>query len=140
MPMRRKHFTRKQEEAQVNITPMLDIVFILLIFFIVTATFILESGIDVTRPDTPENELQKKERAILVQINNNNDIYIERRVIDLRAVRANIERLRAENPKSPVIIQTQREADTGVLVNVLDQALLAKAPVSIAPLEDVPNI
>ncbi len=138
--MRRKHFTAKKEEAQVNITPLLDIVFILLIFFIVTATFIRESGIDVTRPDTPDEPDQPGERAILVQINNNNDIYIQRRIVDVRAVRANIERLRAENPKSPVIIQTQREAETGILVNVLDQAILANAPVSIAPLEDRPDL
>lgn len=138
--MRRKRFTAKKEEAQVNITPLLDIVFILLIFFIVTATFIRESGIDVTRPDTPDEPDQPRERAILVQINNNNDIYIQRRVVDVRAVRANIERLRAENPKSPVIIQTQREAETGILVDVLDQAILANAPVSIAPLEDQPGL
>ncbi len=138
--MRRKHFTAKKEEAQVNITPLLDIVFILLIFFIVTATFIRESGIDVTRPDTPDEPDKPGERAILVQINNNNDIYIQRRIVDVRAVRANIERLRAENPKSPVIIQTQREAETGILVNVLDQAILANAPVSIAPLEDLPDL
>lgn len=124
------------DEAEVNMTPMLDIVFIMLIFFIVTATFIRESGLDVSRPDDQEEEQQKAERAILIQIDEKNDIYVNRRIVDLRAVRANVERLRAENPKSPVVIQTARRARMGILVDVMDQARQAKAPVSLIPMED----
>ncbi len=124
------------EEAEVNMTPMLDIVFIMLIFFIVTATFIRESGLDVSRPDDNEEEQQKSERAILIQIDEQSDIYINRRIVDLRAVRANVERLRAENPKSPVVIQTARRARMGILVEVMDQARQAKAPVSLIPMDD----
>jgi len=124
------------DEAEVNMTPMLDIVFIMLIFFIVTATFIRESGLDVSRPDDQEEEQQKAERAILIQIDEKNDIYVNRRIVDLRAVRANVERLRAENPKSPVVIQTARRARMGILVEVMDQARQAKAPVSLVPMED----
>ncbi len=131
----KRHRRNEKDEAEVNMTPMLDIVFIMLIFFIVTATFIRESGLDVSRPDDDEEEQKKSEQAILIQINEENDIYINRRIVDLRAVRANVERLRAENPKSPVVIQTERGARMGILVEIMDQALEAKAPVSIAPLE-----
>ncbi len=130
----RKHGTAPAEDAEVNMTPMLDIVFIMLIFFIVTATFIRETGLDVSRPDTEENKPTKPAKTILIQINKESEIYIQRRIVDLRAVRANIERLRAENPKSAVLIQVEREAVTGVLVSVMDQARQANAPVSIAPL------
>jgi len=132
----KRHGGREQEEAEVNMTPMLDIVFIMLIFFIVTASFVRESGLDVTRPDTPENENQPKERAILIQINDQNDVYVNRRIVDVRAVRANVERMRAENPKSTVVIQSGRRASTGVLIDVMDQAKQAKATITVAPLED----
>jgi len=118
-------------------TPMLDIVFIMLIFFIVTATFIRETGLDVTRPeDQQEEQEQDTARPILIQINKTNDIYVDRRVIDVRSVRANVERKLAENPKSAVIIQAERGARTGILVDVMDQARQANAPVSIAPLQE----
>ena len=117
-----------------NVTPMLDVVFILLIFFIVTATVIRESGIDVTRPDqTPVDPAP----AILVQISGQDEVFVERRVVDQRAVRANIERLRAENPDATVVVQTDDDATTGVLVSVVDQAALAGASVSIAPMDKI---
>ena len=78
---------------------MLDVVFIMLIFFIVTASFIKEAGIDVNRPDAPVTESKPEDANILVMINANDEIWIDRRLIDPRAVRANIERLHAENPK-----------------------------------------
>jgi len=134
--MRKKQGTAPAEDAEVNMTPMLDIVFIMLIFFIVTATFVKETGLDVSRPDTEENKPTKPAKTILIQINKDNEIYIQRRIVDIRAVRANIERLRAENPKSAVLIQAEREATTGILVTVMDQARLAHAPVSIAPLQN----
>ena len=89
--------TQVEEESEINITPMLDVVFIMLIFFIVTATFVKEAGIDVNRPDAT-TAVKKESANILIAIGANNDIWIDRRMIDIRAVRPNIERLHAENP------------------------------------------
>jgi biopolymer transport protein ExbD len=103
---------------------MLDVVFIMLIFFIVTATFTKESGIDVNRPQAQTAE--KKERAgIMVAIDDRNQIFIQRRRVDVRAVRANILRLVAESPKSGVVIQADEMSKTGVLVEVMDQIRMA---------------
>jgi biopolymer transport protein ExbD len=111
----------QQEESEINITPMLDVVFIMLIFFIVTASFVKEAGIDVNRPDA--QTAQKKEKAnILVAISANNEIWIDRRQVDPRAVRANIERLHAENPQGTVVIQADKEAKTETLIQVMDSA------------------
>ncbi len=100
---------------------MIDIVFIMLIFFIVTASFVKESGIDVNRPDAVTAE--RKERAsILVAIDENNQVWVDKRPVDVRAVRANIERLRAENPEGGVVIQADTESNNGTLVKVMDAA------------------
>ncbi len=123
--MRRKH-GRPQEEAEVNITPMLDVVFILLIFFIVTATFVKEDGLYLSRPnpDDDKDKPQNLDATIFVQITDQNEIFIDNRVIDVDAVRANIERLHAERPKAGVLISPSKEAETGTLVRVMDQANL----------------
>jgi biopolymer transport protein ExbD len=116
--------TQQEEEKVADLTPMLDVVFIMLIFFIVTATFTKESGIDVNRPQAQTAE--KKDRAgIMVAIDDRNQIYIQRRRVDVRAVRANILRLVAESPKSGVVIQADELSKTGVLVEVMDQIRLA---------------
>ena len=113
--------TVEEEGDEINITPMLDVVFILLIFFIVTATFIKEAGIDVNRPDA--TTAVKKEKAnILIAISAKNEIWIDRRKIDVRAVRPNIERLHAENPKGTVVIQADKESKTDTLIQVMDAA------------------
>ena len=111
---------------------MLDVVFIMLIFFIVTASFIKESGIDINRPEAATAEL--KERGnILVAISDTGQVWIDRRQVDMRAVRANIERLHAENPQGAVVIQADRDSKHGLLVHVMDAARLAGvANVSIA--------
>ncbi|MCP4301717.1 MAG: biopolymer transporter ExbD [Gammaproteobacteria bacterium] len=111
-----------EEENEINLTPMLDVVFIMLIFFIVTASFIKEAGIDVNRPDAPVTESKPEEANILVLINANDEIWIERRLIDPRAVRANIERLHAENPKGSVVIQANKRSTNKVLVWVMDSS------------------
>ena len=121
--MRRKR-ARQEEAADIDITPMLDIVFIMLIFFIVTATFVKESGIDVTRPDA-ETAVKQNRVAILIAIRDNNEIWINRRQIDLASVRANVEKLHAENPQGGAVIQADRQAETGVLVEIMDQVRLA---------------
>ncbi len=121
--MRRKR-VRQEEDANIDITPMLDIVFIMLIFFIVTATFVKESGIDVTRPDA-ETAVKQNRVAILIAIRDNNEVWINRRQVDLASVRANVEKLHAENPQGGAVIQADREAETGVLVEIMDQVRLA---------------
>jgi biopolymer transport protein ExbD len=121
--MRRRRI-RREEESEINVTPMLDVVFIMLIFFIVTSSFVKEAGIDVNRPDAVTAE--RKERGnILVAISDNDEVWIDRRRVDLRAVRANIERLHAENPQGAVVIQADENSRNGVLVEVMDAARLA---------------
>ncbi len=110
----------EDDENEINLTPMLDVVFIMLIFFIVTASFIREAGIDVNRPDAPQTNVQTENENILVQITNNDEIWIDRRLIDPRAVRANIERLHAENPQGSVVIQAERASTNKMLVTVMD--------------------
>jgi len=103
---------------------MLDVVFIMLIFFIVTASFVKESGLDINRPDAATAE--RKERGnILVAISETGQIWIDKRQVDLRAVRANIERLHAENPQGAVVIQADRDSKSGLVVEVMDAARLA---------------
>ena len=109
-----------EDENEINLTPMLDVVFIMLIFFIVTASFIKEAGIDVNRPDAPVTESKPEEANILVLINANDEIWIDRRLIDPRAVRANIERLHAENPEGSVVIQANKKSTNKMLVWVMD--------------------
>jgi len=111
-----------EEENEINLTPMLDVVFIMLIFFIVTASFIKESGIDVNRPDAPVTESKPEDANILVLINANDEIWIDRRLIDPRAVRANIERLHAENPDGSVVIQANNKSTNKILVQIMDSA------------------
>jgi biopolymer transport protein ExbD len=111
----------EDDENEINLTPMLDVVFIMLIFFIVTASFIKEVGLDVNRPDNQQQQQVKPEEAnILVVIDGNDDIFINRRLIDPRAVRANIERLHAENPEGSVIIQPNKKSTNKMLVTVMD--------------------
>ena len=111
-----------EEENEINLTPMLDVVFIMLIFFIVTASFIKEAGIDVNRPDAPMTESKPEDANILVMINANDEIWIDRRLIDPRAVRANIERMHAENPDGSVVIQANNKSSNKILVEVMDSA------------------
>ena len=121
--MRRKR-ARAEDESEVNLTPMLDVVFIMLIFFIVTASFVKEAGIDISRP--PAATAERKERGnILVAITDNDQIWIDRRQVDPRALRANIERLHAENPQGSVVILADKDSKNGLLVQVMDAARLA---------------
>ncbi len=107
------------EESSVDITPMLDVVFIMLIFFIVTATFIKEAGIDVDKPAAATAIVQEK-ASILIAIDANDNIWINRRQVDMRSVRSIVERLHAENPKGTLVIQADRESRNDALVQVMD--------------------
>jgi biopolymer transport protein ExbD len=111
----------REEDEGVDLTPMLDVVFIMLIFFIVTASFVKEAGVDVDRPNAVTAE--RKERGnILVAITSTGKIWIDRREVDLHAVRTHIERLHAENPQGAVVIQADRSSKNRLLVEVLDAA------------------
>jgi biopolymer transport protein ExbD len=111
----------EEEESEINITPMLDVVFIMLIFFIVTASFVKEAGIDVNRPDA-ETAVRQERANILIAISENNEIWIDQRQVDPRALRANIERLHAENPEGSVVIQADKKSITETLIQVMDAA------------------
>ena len=121
--MQKKHnvFAAEEEDNEINLTPMLDVVFIMLIFFIVTASFIKEAGIDVNRPDafTPDSQ---DDAAILIAISGQNEIWIDRQPRDPRDIRTIIERLHAENPKGSIVIQADQESNHETLVAVMEAA------------------
>jgi len=115
-----------EEEEQINLTPMLDVVFIMLIFFIVTATFVKEVGLDVNQPDDDKPKtIDPDKKSIVVRITNRDRLLIGGRDIDWRAVSANIARLHAENPEAPVVIQPHPESSTEALTHVMDSARIA---------------
>lgn len=109
----------EEEESSIDITPMLDVVFIMLIFFIVTATFIKEAGIDVDKPSAATAVVQER-ASILVAIDADNNVWINRRQVDIRSVRSIVERLHAENPKGTLVIQADKESKNDTLVQVMD--------------------
>ena len=129
-------FVQEEEENEINLTPMLDVVFIMLIFFIVTATFIKEAGIDVNRPDAPTADSQD-DAAILVAISPNDEIWIDRRLVEPAAVRSVLERLHLENPKGSMVIQADEESTNEALVVVMEAAKQANiSNVAISALPD----
>jgi len=129
-------FSSEEEENEINLTPMLDVVFIMLIFFIVTASFIKEAGIEVDRPDAPTAESQD-DAAILIAISAEDEIWIDRRQTEPNAVRGMIERLHAENPKGSIVIQADEESTNEMLVVVMEAAKQAGVSnVAISALKD----
>ncbi|MFK7897145.1 MAG: ExbD/TolR family protein [Myxococcota bacterium] len=124
--MRRRRSRGLEEESEVDLTPMLDVVFIMLIFFIVTASFVKEVGTDLNKPDSGGSPQTVQENEnIFIQITNDGLIWVDRRVTDIRAVRPNIERLHAERPNGSVVIAASTGSFNGLLVEVMDQARLA---------------
>lgn len=125
-----------EDESQIDLTPMLDVVFIMLIFFIVTSTFVKESGVDVTRPQA-ETSVVTESNSIQIGITAANQIFMDKRQIDKRAIRANVEKSLAENPGAAVIIVADQDSNTHTLIEVMDQARLAGATsVSVASEND----
>jgi biopolymer transport protein ExbD len=115
-----------EQDEQINLTPMLDVVFIMLIFFIVTATFVKEVGIDVNQPDEDKPKtIDPDKKSIVVRISNRDRITIAQREVDWRSVRANIERLHAEVPEAPVVIQAHPDSTTEAMIHVMDEARAA---------------
>jgi biopolymer transport protein ExbD len=108
------------DDQDINITPLLDIVFIMLIFFIVTAVFIKEPGVEVTRPEAITAQDQKLV-SILVAITAGNEIWINRELVSLDGVKAAVERLRRENPRGSAVIQTDANAHTRYMIEVLQR-------------------
>lgn len=133
----RRQIIMQEEDSDVNLTPMLDMVFIMLIFFIVTASFVKEAGIEVTRPGAVKAE-SKPQATIFIAITDTGQVWMDKRQVDVRAVSANIERLLAENPQASVVIQADVESRNGILVQVLDQAKIAgveNISISAEPIE-----
>ncbi len=127
----RKLWSSQQEDADINMTPMLDIVFIMLIFFIVSTSFIREAGIDVNRPNAQTSESQAKS-AVMLAISANNEIWLDRQQVDIRMVRPALERLKAEQADISVVVQADEDSTTGQLVKVLDQLRLARVDYAVA--------
>ena len=112
------------EHTGIDLAPMLDFVVNLLIFFIITAVFVKESGLEVNRPTSFEQQTESDSQSIQIQILENGEVWVDNRAVDVRAVRANVERLSAVNPDSGVLILAQDQAPTGTLVEVVDQVRL----------------
>ncbi|MCV6610383.1 MAG: biopolymer transporter ExbD [Amphritea sp.] len=127
----RLNLSQQQDDAEINMTPMLDVVFIMLIFFIVSTSFIREAGIDVNRPNADSSSSQSK-TAVLVAISATDEIWLDRKPVDLRMVRPSIERLRSEQSEINVVIQADKASSTGQLISVIDQLRLAQVPYTVA--------
>ncbi len=122
--MRRRSRARAQADQEINLTPMIDMVFILLIFFLVASSFVKEAGIEVTRPVAQTAEIQGR-GTIRIALSENGEVWMDRRPVDVRAVRANVERMLAESPEASVVVLSDAAAQTGLLIQVMDQVRLA---------------
>ena len=109
---------------ELNMAPLIDMVFILLIFFLVTTSFVKETGVDVDRP-TASTAVSKAKASILIAIDRNDRIFMERREIDARAVRANVERALAEKPDSAVVVVADKASTAGAAIVVMDGCRMA---------------
>ena len=122
--MRTRRHTEPMEETGIDLAPMLDFVLNLLIFFIITNTFIQEAGIHVNRPAAKTAQHQERNN-IVVAVSKDGQIWIDKQHVDIRTLRANVQRLRAANPQANVIIQADTDARAGLMVEAMDQARLA---------------
>jgi len=120
--MARRH--AHTDDAEINITPMLDIVFIMLIFFIVTTSFTKETGATIVKPEAAQ-AVALRNGTILVGIKSNDDIWMGKRLIELREVRSMVEQAKAENPKGSVVIVADKDSRIGTVTQVMDQVKLA---------------
>ena len=114
----------QEDEAEINITPMLDIVFIMLIFFIVTTSFTKETGADITKPSA-DQAIRLQKGTILVGVRSNDEVWMNKRRIEVREVRSMVERAKAENPEGSVVIVADKDSRIGVVTQVMDQVKLA---------------
>lgn len=137
---RARHAAANEEETEIDLTPMLDVVFIMLIFFIVTASFVKESGLEINRPEStsdapPSDEIQN----VLISITASSEIQIDGRRVDVRSVRSVIQRKLAENPKGSVIISAHPEGKANAYAAVADAARLAKEGMAVTMVNKDPD-
>lgn len=125
--------SRLDDEADIDMTPMLDVVFIMLIFFIVTASFVKEFGLDMNSPDdNNEPPPNQQDNTILIRIEESGRIWVEDSPTDIGGIQPNVKRLHAQNPKAKVVIQPDAKAKTDLMIQVLDQSRAAGVDASIA--------
>lgn len=124
MKFRRHQEAHSEETTGIDLAPMLDFFMNLLIFFIITAAFVTEAGIKVNRPSA-QTAVKQEKSNILVAISKNGEIWIDRQRVDIRALRAMIQKMKLENPNASVIIQADKDARASLLVETMDQARLA---------------
>ena len=124
----RRRKKKAGDSQEVDLTPMLDVVFIMLIFFIVTASFVKEKGLDLNRPSKNQQERpDDAKKSIVINITDRNQVWIQKRPVDVRSVKANVARLLAENPGAGVVIRADGESKNGLMIQVMDQAKQAGA-------------
>jgi biopolymer transport protein ExbD len=121
----------QDNDAEVNMTPMLDIVFIMLIFFIVSTSFVRESGIEVNRPIAKSSEAQTK-AAVMIALSADEKIWLDRKPVDIRMVRPSLERMKVEQAEISAVVQADKDSSTGELVKLLDQLRLAGVPYTVS--------
>ncbi|MCP4107828.1 MAG: biopolymer transporter ExbD [Desulfobacteraceae bacterium] len=115
---------RRSKAAEINMAPLIDMIFILLIFFLVTTTFVKESGVDIQRPNA-KTGIPKKKVHLMVEVTSDGIIYAEGKTLDIRSVRSRMKRFLIENPKGTVLIAADKESNTGIVIRVLDECRLA---------------
>lgn len=120
----RLHLEMNENDAEIDMTPMLDIVFIMLIFFIVSTSFVREAGVEIERPVSDTAEVQENQ-GVMLAITAQDEIWLDRKPVDIRMIRPTLERLKVEQPDLGVMIQADRDAKTGLLVRVMDQVKLS---------------
>lgn len=124
--MRRRH-GHAADQADIDMTPMLDVVFIMLIFFIVTTSFVKESSLDVNRPSNKPNEVKTESQVVLISVDATGTVKVDNRQVDIDSVEANVQSALAGKPDASVVVLISKDAGTGSLVKVLDQARSAGA-------------
>ena len=118
------HLQAEGGATAMNITPLIDMVFILLIFFVVNASFVKESGVEIDRPSA-RSAVTQEQANIMIAVTENGEVWVDRQRVDPRSVRGHVERLHAENPEGAVVILADEKSQTGLVIEVLDQARLA---------------
>lgn len=120
----RDHLKSESGPTAMNITPLIDMVFILLIFFAVNASFIKEAGVEIERPSA-KSAVTQEQANIMIAVTENGEVWVDRQRVDPRSVRGHVERLHAENPEGAVVILADDQSQTGLVIEVLDQVRLA---------------
>lgn len=140
--MMRAHTQGESGEAAINLTPLIDMVFILLIFFAVNSTFIKITGVEIEQP-VAKSTTQQPASLLLIAVTDTGEIWIDKKQVDVRRVRGVVERLLIESPDASVVVLSDEASRTGLVVDVIDQARLAGAErvalAAAAPAEDAPN-